>query len=149
MTEFFDRVLALKRAPFFAEVDTDDLRHVARALEEQTYTAGERVFDIGQRGDHMYVIVGGRVGISIAPDPAARDFIAVLGPGESFGEMNLLDELPRSATAHVIEDARLLALEKVSLRALLMSYPAIGLGMLRAFSLRLRAAHRRSREGAR
>jgi len=149
MIDFFERVLFLKRAPVFAEVDTDDLRYVAQAVEEQTFVAGERIFDINERGDHMYIVASGKVGISIAPDPSVQDFIAVLGEGECFGEMNLLDELPRSATAHVLEDARLLVLEKARLRSLLMSYPAIGVGMLRAFSLRLRDAHSRARERSR
>lgn len=149
MIDFFDRVLLLKRAPFFADVATDDLRHLARALEEETFAAGERIFAIDERGDEMYVIASGRVGISINRDARAQDFIAVLGEGECFGEMNLLDELPRSATAQALEDTHLLTLEKARLRGLLMSYPAIAIGMLRAFSLRLRQAHDRARRRSR
>lgn len=149
LVDFFDRVLLLKRAPVFAEVETDDLRHVARALEEQNFAAGEQVFRINERGDHMYIVVSGRIGISISPDPRQKELIAVLEEGECFGEMNLLDELPRSATAHALADSSLLTLEKARLRSLLMSYPAISVGMLRALSLRLREAHRRSREQGR
>jgi CRP/FNR family cyclic AMP-dependent transcriptional regulator len=145
MADLFERVLLLKKAPFFSEVDTDDLRFVAQALEEESYSAGERVFDINDRGDHMYVIVSGRIGISINPDPKVKEFIVELGQGECFGEMNLLDELPRSASAHVLEDTRLLALDKTALRRLIMSYPSLALGMLRGFSLRLREAHERAR----
>jgi CRP-like cAMP-binding protein len=145
MADLFERVLLLKNAPFFAEVETDDLRFVAQALEEESYSAGERVFDINDRGDHMYVIVSGRVGISINPDPRTREFIVELGQGDCFGEMNLLDELPRSATAHVLEDSRLLALDKAALRRLIMSYPSLAIGMLRGFSMRLREAHERAR----
>jgi CRP-like cAMP-binding protein len=145
LVDFFDRVLLLKRAPFFAEVETDDLRHVARALEEQVFESGEPVFRIDERGDHMYIVVSGRVGISTARDVRAKDFIAELGEGECFGEMNLVDELPRSATALALEATHLLTLEKARLRSLLMSYPAIAVGMLRALSLRLREAHRRAR----
>lgn len=149
MIDLFERVLLLKRAPLFREVATDDLRHVAGALNEQHCLAGERVFDIHQQGDHMYVIVRGRIGISIAEDPAGRDaLIAVLGPGEFFGEMNLLDDLPRSATAHVLEDSALLVLEKARLRGLIMSYPELAWGMLKGFSKRLRAAHKRDRGNA-
>ena len=146
MIDFFERVLFLKRAPVFAEVDTDDLRYVAQAVEEQTFVAGERIFDINERGDHMYIVASGKVGISIAPDPSVQDFIAVLGEGECFGEMNLLDELPRSATALALDDTHVLTLQKARLRGLLMSYPGIAIGMLRAFSLRLRHAHERARE---
>jgi CRP-like cAMP-binding protein len=144
--DFFDRILLLKRAPFFADVATDDLRHVARVLEEESFAAGERIFAIDERGDEMYLIASGRVGISIHRDPNARDFIVVLGEGECFGEMNLLDELPRSATALALDDTHVLTLQKARLRGLLMSYPGIAIGMLRAFSLRLRHAHERARE---
>lgn len=144
MTDLFERIVLLKRAPMFSEVATDDLRHVAQAMEEQKYFAGERVFDINEQGDHMYVVLCGKVGVSIAERPDTRDdWIAVLGPGDYFGEMNLLDERPRSATVHVLEDSTLLVLEKARLRGLIMSYPELSLGMLKGFSLRLREAHRR------
>ena len=52
--------------------------------------------------------------------------------------MNLLDDLPRSASAVVLEDARLLKLSKMKLRGLMMSYPELGMGMLKSLSLKLR-----------
>ena len=63
--------------------------------------------------------------------------------GECFGEMNLLDELPRSASADVLEDVIVLHLKKYRLRALIISYPELSLGMLRSISLRLRQANLR------
>ena len=149
MADLFERVLLLKNAPFFAEVETDDLRFVAQVLEEEAYSAGERVFDINDRGDHMYVIASGRIGISIDADSEAQEFMVELVQGECFGEMNLLDELPRSATAHVLEDSRLLVLDKAALRRLIMSYPSLAIGMLRGFSVRLREVHERTRAGRR
>ena len=138
MDSIFERILLLKSALLFAEVHTDDLRHVAQALDEEHYFSGDRVFDIGDQGDHMYIVVSGRVGVSIDANPTRRAFITTLGPGDYFGEMNLLDELPRSATVHVLEDSRFLVLEKARLRGLILSYPELGLGMLKSFSLRLR-----------
>jgi CRP-like cAMP-binding protein len=55
--------------------------------------------------------------------------------------MNLLDDLPRSASAHVIEDSILLVLEKSRLRGLIINYPELSLGMLKSLSLRLRQAN--------
>ena len=144
MTDLFERMLLLKKSPIFSEVNTEDLQVVAQALEEEPYFSGDRVFAMGEAGDRMYIVVAGKVGISIAGDPARREFVAVLGPGEWFGEMSLLDELPRSATAHVLEDARLLSLEKERLRGLVMSYPELSLGVLRGLSLRLREANRKA-----
>lgn len=144
MADLFDRVLMLKKSPIFSHVDTDSLRLVAQELVEEMYFAGDRVFDIGEEGDHVYIVESGKVGISIRPDPATKEFIATLGTGECFGEMNMFDDLPRSATVHVIEDAKLLSLEKSKLRGLLMKYPGISLGLLRGLSLRLRATNVRA-----
>jgi CRP-like cAMP-binding protein len=67
--------------------------------------------------------------------------VAELGAGECFGEMNLLDELPRSATVHVLEDSIMLSLEKARLRGLILNYPELSIGMLKGLSLRLRKAN--------
>lgn len=146
MIDLFERIVLLKRSMVFSEVSTDDLRHIAQAMEEERYFAGDRVFDIHDQGDHMYILVSGKIGLSIDEDPESKSFLYVLGPGEHFGEMNLLDDLPRSATAHVLEDSRLLVLEKTRLHGLIMSYPEISLGMLRRLSLRVRDAHGRRGE---
>ena len=143
MTDLFDRLMLLKRSPVFSMVATDDLRMIAQALEQQVYFRGDRVFEINQQGDYLYLLVAGRIGISIEQDPSSTHFIATLGPGDSFGEMNLLDDLPRSATAHVLEDATVLALEKSRLKCLIQSYPDISIGMLRSLSLRIREANTR------
>lgn len=146
MPDLFDRLLLLKESSIFNRVLTDDLRRVATSMDEREYQAGEHVFEINEQGDHLYFLVSGKVGISIEQDPSVPHYIDTLGPGDCFGEMNLLDELPRSASAHVLEDSVLLALGKGQLRGLLLSYPEISIGMLRSLSLRLRDAHRRQRE---
>jgi CRP-like cAMP-binding protein len=143
VADLFERVLLLKESGVFSKVSTDDLRYVAQALEEDVFFAGDRVFDIGDQGDHLYIVTAGKIGISIDPDPAEKNYVAFIGPGEAFGEMNLVDDLPRSATAHVIEDTRVLVLEKSRLRGLLLSYPEISVGMMRALSLKIREGHAR------
>lgn len=140
MEALFERILLLKRVPFFEMLRTEQLSQVALLLEEIGWVAGEVVFFKGDMGEDMYIITGGRIGIALHDDLSAKDFVAVLGPGECFGEMGILDELPRSATAHVIEDSAALALSKDKLHGLLLSYPELGVGMLRAMSRRLRHA---------
>ena len=143
MPDLFDRLLLLKQSPIFSEVATDDLRLVARMLEEQQFFAGDLVFRIGEQGSRLYIVVSGKVGISLDAATPAGNFIATLGPGECFGEMNLLDDLPRSATACATEDTFLLTLEKTRLLGLLQNYPEIAIGMLRSLSLRVREANNR------
>jgi CRP/FNR family cyclic AMP-dependent transcriptional regulator len=142
MSDLFERILLLKQSPVFSEVSTEDLREVARMLEEETYFTGDRIFDINEFGDHMYILHSGCIGISLNQDPSVKEFVAELRAGDCFGEMNLLDELPRSATAHVLEDSHVLSLEKARLRGLIINYPELSIGMLKSLSLRLREANK-------
>jgi CRP/FNR family cyclic AMP-dependent transcriptional regulator len=112
-------------------------------METQQYFAGDRIFEIGDQGDHLYLIVSGKIGISLEAKSSGQSYVATLSPGDCFGEMNLLDDLPRSATAEVIEDTTLLSLEKTRLRGLIQSYPDMSVGMLRSLSLRLRHANQK------
>ena len=146
MPDLFDRLILLKQSPIFSMVMTDDLQVVAQALEKQQFFRGDRVFEIGDQGDHLYIIVSGEIGISLDTNPDSTTYISRLGPGDCFGEMNLLDDLPRSATASVLDDTVLLSLEKTRLRGLIQSYPDMSIGMLRSLSLRLRNANRKLME---
>lgn len=138
MPDLYEKIMLLKRSEIFCQVDTDDLRLVADKLEADRYQAGERVFEKNDYGEEMYIILEGRVGIAVEDVAVDGKFLAELGQGECFGEMNLLDDLPRSATAVVIEDTELLKLGKQKLRGLILSCPELALGMLKALSLNLR-----------
>lgn len=138
MMDLLERVLLLKNSNIFSEIKTEDLRYVAQALEDEMFVKGDRVFDIDERGDRMYFIQAGKVGISADKNPRSQDFMAILEVGSVFGEMNLLDDLPRSATAHIIEDAHILSLEKERLHQLIINYPEMSFGIMKSLSLRLR-----------
>lgn len=146
MTDIFGRILLLKQSSLFVQVETEQLRAVAAELEEELYVSGERIFDINEQGDRAYILESGQVGISILPDPQVQEFVATLGPGDMFGEMNLFDQLPRSGTAHVLAESCILSLDQSKLRGLILCYPELGLGLLRGLSLRLRAMNARSAE---
>lgn len=138
MPDLYEKIMLLKNSEIFRKVNTDDLRLVADKLESVCFRAGERVFDKNDYGDEMYIILSGKVGIATDNKEQPGHFIAELGPGDCFGEMNLLDDLPRSASAVVLEDVELLKLGKQKLRGLILSYPELSLGMLKALSLKLR-----------
>lgn len=138
MAGIFDRILLLKKSAIFSNVSTENLLVVAQALDEEFYIKGDHVFDIDDRGDRMFMIQNGEVGISTKQDNNSNDFIAKLNEGDCFGEMNLLDDLPRSATAHILRDTKILSLEKDKLRGLIIKYPELSLGILKSLSIRLR-----------
>lgn len=139
MSQHFERVLLLAKVPLFAYLRTDQLNRLAPLLEPVAWPKGARVFEMGDMGMELFIITSGHIGISVDPDPNRQVFINQLRAGDCLGEMSLVDNEPRSATAHVLEDTEALALEKEKLHGLLMTYPELGIGMLRALSLRLRS----------
>jgi len=141
-------LILLKGTTTFASVPLVDLRIVAQELDEEICYPGELVFEAGDPSDRMYIVGAGRVGISIRRDQAPTEFVSVLGAGGCFGEMGLFDDQPRSATAHVLEQTRLLALDKHRLHGLLASYPGLALGLLRSLSLRVRRTNEMMLESA-
>ena len=138
MADFFDRIVILKRTPIFAEVATDDLRVVVEEMQEEAYFAGERVFEINDASDRMYVVLTGKIGIAIHRDPKVKDYVSIVETGGCFGEMGPIDGSPRSGTAHVVEDSLLLYLDKLKLHGLIRSYPELALGLLHGMSTRVR-----------
>jgi CRP-like cAMP-binding protein len=142
----YERLVLLKGTPTFAAVPLADLRIVAQELEEDTCYAGEFVFEEGEPSDRMYIVASGRVGISLRGSSGPQDFVSTLGRGDCFGEMGLFDDQPRSATAHALEETRLLTLDKHRLRGLLAAYPGLALGLLRGLSLRLRTTNELMRQ---
>lgn len=138
MLDIFERVLILKNSEFFADVKTEDLAIVAKVLEEDNYSQGDIVFNLGEYGEQMYIVQSGRIGISIAETGHTKSFVCEMAKGDCFGEMGLLDEQPRSASAHVLEESTLLVLSKEKLKTLISSYPELSMGMLKSLSLRLR-----------
>lgn len=140
MSQHFERVLLLTKVPLFSYLRTDQLNKLAPLLEPVAWPQGARVFDMGDIGLEMYIITAGHIGISVEPDtdPSQCAFINELKTGDILGEMALIDNEPRSATAHVLENTQALALDKEKLHGLLMAYPELGIGMLRALSQRLR-----------
>ena len=135
----FERIMLLKGVPFFELLRTDQLRHLAAALEPVAWPGKELIFETGEAGDAMYIITSGKVGISLGETASFEDFIVELKPGEFFGEMAILDDQPRSASAVTVEDTEGYSLSKEKTRGLLLAYPELGTGMLRALSRRLRA----------
>lgn len=139
MSQHFERVLLLTKVPLFAYLRTDQLSRLAPMLEPVAWPRGERVFEIGDMGLELYILTAGHIGISVDPDPSRLVFVNELRAGDCLGEMALIDNEPRSATAHVLADTQALSLDKEKLNGLLMSYPELGIGMLRSLSQRLRA----------
>jgi CRP-like cAMP-binding protein len=114
---------------------TDGLERFAR-----DFTAGTVLFEEGQPGDYMYVIQSGQVEIRRVVGETER-VLSVLSPGEFLGEMAILNGRPRSATAVVRSEARLLVIEGKTFEAMLRARPEIALRIIKTLALRLENAN--------
>lgn len=128
-----EKILILKSAPVFEKVAGEDLAPLARVASEEVYADGERVFEEGEVGDSLFVIVRGRVAIVTGSEK-----IAELGPGEAFGEMAVLDSAPRSASAAAEGEVELLRIGSEEFYEILHEQVEIAEGVIRMLTQRLR-----------
>jgi CRP-like cAMP-binding protein len=137
-----ERELQLARVPFFEGLTKDALALIANATTEESHATGTKIFQYGDVGDKLFVLLEGKVRISREVAGMGEEALAVLGPGEVFGEMSLIDEAPRSADARVHERCRLLVISKESFDELLFMHKDLAYEVLwncvRILSTRLR-----------
>ena len=107
-----DRVEQLRRVELFSGLKPQAIELIAQVASEETHSIGTKIFEHGDTGDKLYLILEGKVRISRDVPGMGEEALAVLGPGKVFGEMALLDESPRSADARVHEKCRLLTISK-------------------------------------
>lgn len=132
----------LARVPFFEGLTRESLSLIAKVTTEESHATGTRIFQYGDPGDKLFIILEGKVRISREISGMGEEALAVLGPGEIFGEMSLLDEAPRSADARAHERCRLLVMTKESFDDLLFLHKDLAYEVLwacvRMLSTRLR-----------
>src|SRR5215469_11388017 len=117
-----DRVQFLKTVPFFDQLSNRQLKNVSDIMFERTYEADESIFEEGQPGAALFLILEGKIAIEISRETSTTR-LAVLETGTFFGEMALLDDTPRSANARALERTRTLALYRNDLTGLRHRHP--------------------------
>jgi CRP-like cAMP-binding protein len=136
-----DRAAELAKTSLFCELDDTALNALANRVVQRRYRKGNVVFVQGEQGDRCFAIVTGAVKISAYHSDGREAVLAILGPGDVFGELSPFDEAPRSADATAAEDAEVLSLDGDALREAIRHHPEIGLALLRVLSKRLRTAN--------
>jgi CRP/FNR family cyclic AMP-dependent transcriptional regulator len=127
----------LKMIPLFASFSEADLRNLADLLRWKGIAKGEILFRQGDEGTALYVIMQGRIKISLSKR-MEKMTLAVLGQGEFLGEMALLDDQPRSADAVALEESHLYALNRKDFLSFLFNNDKAVHAILRSLSARLR-----------
>jgi CRP/FNR family cyclic AMP-dependent transcriptional regulator len=137
-----EREEQLARVPFFDGLTREALTIIAQVTAEEAHATGTKLFQYGDPGDKLFIILEGKVRISREVAGMGEEALAVLGPGEVFGEMSLLDESPRSADARVHDRCRMLVITKEAFDDLLFLHKELAYEVLwncvRILSARLR-----------
>ena len=112
----FDRSIghdALRACRLFADIDERSLERCVEAMRQRRSRRGEVIFHAGDPGDALFVVVSGAVKILLpASDGSEAAILTTIGPGGFFGELALLDDSPRSATAEALEPSLTLILRR-------------------------------------
>jgi len=137
----------LRGVPVFGGLEGRSLDHLISVLEEREFGVGEAIFNEGELGRTMYVLRSGEVEVSRKSARGHKVAIVRLGPGETFGEMTLVELQPRSATVTVKKKARCYALTNMDLYHLYRednyAYVIVLQNICRMLSRRLRKADSR------
>src|ERR1044071_8085227 len=121
----------LRSMDLFAELEDAEVSRVARLLKEFKASENEVIFQQGEAGDSLYIVLSGRVRIATTDHFGRERVLAFYGPGEFFGDIAALTGEPRSATASASTDVRLLQLRKEDFDLLATTSVGVMRGMMR------------------
>jgi CRP-like cAMP-binding protein len=128
----------LRRTPLFSGLDEDAAASLRSSLSETRLRRGETLFREGDTGDRLYVVIEGKIKLGRSSPDGRENLMAVLGPGQMFGELSLFDPGPRSLTATAVTDVTLKSLSHDELSGWLTGYPDVARGLLGQLAARLR-----------
>lgn len=138
MVPLFEKMRFLRSVPLFQELAGEDLRRLAEMVDTLEFPSGHVVFETGDPGDALYVVLEGSVAMLQGELELAR-----MGAREFFGELALLDSQPRSADARCVERTRVIRLRGADLDELMTHRPAATREIVRVLAKRLRETGRR------
>jgi CRP/FNR family transcriptional regulator len=128
----------LNRAPLFEALDDAAAKALRASVTEVRLSRGQSLFNEGEVGDRLYVILDGKVKLTRAAPDGRENLLSVLGPSEMFGELSFFDPRPRTASAVAVTECRLAGLGNDDLRPFLTNHPEVAVHLLRALAQRLR-----------
>lgn len=130
----------LATVPLFNGLDRNELERFAEVTREKSYPKGSVILFEDDPGDSLFVVRDGRVKVVLIGEDGREVILGVLGVGEYFGELSLIDDRPRSAHVIAMEDSNLLVLRREDFRKRVESSPSVAWSLLTELSRRLRRA---------
>lgn len=133
----------LKAVPLFASFPEDQLRVLATMVMRKSAPRSNTIMAGGDPTDSLYIVLSGRLKVMMSDSDGKEVILSILGPGEFFGEMGLIDDEPRSASVVTIEPCELLQLAKRDFNKCLAENFEMAMAVMRGLVRRLREADRK------
>ncbi len=130
--------VVLQKVPLFSQLAPAELQRVVEVARERSYPKNSVILFEDDPGDALYVVAMGQVKVVLIGEDGREVILSVLGEGEFFGEMALIDDEPRSAHVIAMEDSALIVLRREDFQGILIHAPGIALALLKELSRRLR-----------
>jgi CRP/FNR family cyclic AMP-dependent transcriptional regulator len=133
----------LKAVPLFASFPEEQLRLITTLVTRKSTPRSTTIMAGGDPTDHLYIVLSGRLKVMMSDAEGKEVILSILGPGEFFGEMGLIDDEPRSATVVTIEPCELLSIAKREFKKCLADNFEMAMAVMRGLVRRLREADRK------
>jgi len=131
-------IKVLKRIPIFSSLKSEDLNRLQKLLSHHSYPKDSLIFIEKDVGNSMFLIHKGRVKISRMSEEGREVILAILRENDFFGEISLLDGMPRSASVTALEDTEMFMLKREDFLNLLKRFPKISIALLKELARRMR-----------
>lgn len=133
----------LRSIPLFQDLSDADIELIKGLAVDRHFAKGTVVLTEGSMGDSLYAIVSGRVKVFISDEEGREITLKLLGAGDFFGEMSMIDSQPRSASVTTLENCTFTVLSRDAFQACLERAPRIATQVMQALAKRLRDADRK------
>ena len=120
----------LRQAPLFSSLDDEAATALGSSMTETKLRRGDALFHEGDSGDELYVVIDGKVKVGRSATDGRENLLAIMGPGQMFGELSLFDPGPRSATVTAVTDVTFASLSHDDLLKWLDGRPLVARGLL-------------------
>lgn len=143
MTRERDREQLVRQIPLLSSLDAEERRRIAQIIHFRRYSARATVVHEGDAGDSLFLVLSGYLKAVTSGAEGREMLLSVMGPGEVFGELSLLDGKPRSCSCVALEAAELASIEREAILGILRTSPNLAIHLLEVVAQRLRSLSRR------
>jgi len=135
--------LLLRNVPLFSVLPENQLALLTGVVSRKSFPRGTTIIAAGDVTESLYVVISGRMKVMMSDDEGREVILAILGTGEYFGEMGLVDDSPRSASVVALEACELLSLSKRDFKNCLNDNFEMAMTVMRGLVKRLREADKK------